>query len=368
MSQTPSTAEKSYRTLMAFVLTLATLLFAVNCALADVTALSYITLAAFFAFAVIATRSKALVIAVAAFAVFGSLMLPVWTVSYLLSGIGTVAAVAAAIRNKRYFVLLALPAAYGICLAVGADPIAALGTLVFLPPALVLGILLRKNVKNGTLIASTATCLFLLPVVALVALVYKETGTVSLSFFTDYIEAFRDAFVPEMSAMFEELGMPNAQEALLQGFNLAVRLLPAISIIMCELVAYLAVLLGIALADTDKEHPLPVHTRIFRMETASAVMFLIALVFSFLLQGTDGTAGVLWISAYNLFLILLPGLALQELLLFVAKFRAGQVGIFFPLLLVIFAGALLPALLALMGAFYLIRDSRSRRKRNGDDI
>lgn len=368
MNQTPSTAQRSYRTLMAFVLATATLLFAVNCALADVTALSYITLAAFFAFAVIATRSKVLVIVFAACAVLGCLIFPVSTVSYLLSGIGTVAALASAIRNKRYFVLLALPAAYGVCLAVSGDPIASLGTLVFFPPALVLGILLRKNVKNGTLIASTAGCLLLLPTVALVAVAYQETGTVSLSFFTDYIMAFRDALIPEMSVMFETLGVPNAEEILLQSFNAVIRLLPAIAIIMCELVAYLAVLLGIVLADTDQDSPLPVHTRVFRMETASAVVFLVALVLSFFLQGMDGTAGVLWISAQNLYLILLPGLALQEILLFVSKLRTGQVGIFLPLLLILFAGALLPALLALLGAFHLIRDSRSRHERNGDDI
>ena len=52
MNQTPTKAERSSRTLMAFVLALATLLFAVNCAFADLPALSYITLAAFFAFAV----------------------------------------------------------------------------------------------------------------------------------------------------------------------------------------------------------------------------------------------------------------------------------------------------------------------------
>lgn len=368
MNQSPTTTERSYRTLMAFVLALAILLFAVNCAFADLPVLSYITLAAFFAFAVITTRSKALVIVLIAFAVLGGMTLPLWTVSYLLSGIGTVAAAAAAIRGKRYFILLALPAAYGICLAVSGDPIASLGALVFSPPALVLGILLRKNAKNGTMIASTAGCFLLLPAVALVAVAYQETGTVSLTFFTDYIMAFRDALIPEMSVMFEELGVPDAEELLLQSFNAVIRLLPAICIITCELLAYLAVLLGTALADTDKEDPLPAHSRAFRMETVSAVIFLVALVLSLLLQGMSGTAGVLWISAQNLYLILMPGLALQQLLLFIAKFRAGRIGIFLPLLLIIFAGALLPVLLALMGAFHLIHASRAERKGNGDDI
>lgn len=368
MNQTPSTAQRSYRTLMAFILAIASLLFSVNCALADVTALSYVSLAAFFAFIVVTTRSKILVIAFGAFAVFGSTMLPVWMVSYLLSGIGMIAAIAAAIRNKHYFVLASLPLAYGVCLAISADPITALGALVLLPPALVFGILLRRNAKQGTLIASIAACLLLLPVAALTVLVYQETGSVSLAFFTDYIEAFRDAFIPEMSVMFEELGVENAEEILLESFNSVIRLLPAISIITCELVAYLAVLLGVSLADTDKENPLPAHTCSFRMETASAVVFLASLVLSFLLQGTTGTTGVLWISAQNLYLILLPGLALQELLLFVDKLRARKASILLPLLLVVFLGALLPALLALLGAFYLIRDSRSHSKGNSDDI
>lgn len=371
MDQTPRSShstEKAYPTLVAIACTVALFLFATNCVFSNVTALSYITLCAFFAFAVITTRSKPVMIALAIPAALGLLWIPITSLSLFFAGIGIIAIVATTIRNKQYGLLLALPVAYGVCIAVSGDPLPSLGAFFFLPPALVMGILLQKKAKRGTLVAATAGSLLLIPAVTLIAFAYNETGTVSLSFFTDYIGAFRDALIPEMVALFEEVGLANTEEALLAGFNAVVRLLPALCIILCEILAYLASMLAIQLADTDKEHPLPLHTRFLRMETTSAVVFLAALLFYFLLQGMDGNAGVLWISALNLVLILAPGLALQELMLFVERFRARRAGILLPLLLFFFTGMLFPLLLALLGAFHLIRESRIRRKGNGDNI
>lgn len=360
--------ESTYQTLMAIVCAVALLLFLVNCVFFEVAVLAYLTLVAFFAFTAIATRSKGTVITLAVFAGLGFLTTPVSTVSYLVSVVGIIAIVASAIRKGQYLTLLAIPVAYGICFAVSGDPVASLGALVFLPPAIVMGVLLRKKVKRGTLITSTAGCLLLLPVVSLVSLAYAETGTVSVTFFTDYLFAIRDALIPQMVSLFEEAGMPDTEEILLQGFNAVFRLLPALLIIVCEVLAYLASTLGISLADTDKAHPLPHHTRFLRMETTSAVVFLIAFLLSFALQGTSGATGVVWISAQNLCLILLPALALQELVFFADRFREGRVNILFPILFVILAGISLPLLLALMGAVHVIRNNRSRRVGNGDDI
>lgn len=368
MNLTTSKQENTYQTLMAIISAVALLLFSVNCAFFEVAVLSYVTLAAFFAFATIATRSKGTVITLAVFAVLSALSAPVSMVSYLLSGIGVIATVSAAIRKGQYLTLIAIPAAYGVCFAVSGDPVASLGALVFLPPAIVMGILLRKKAKRGTLVAIPAGCLLLLPVISLVSLAYAETGTVSISFFTDNLFAIRDALIPELAALFEEAGMPNTEEVLLQSFNLVLRILPALCIIVCEILAYLAGTLGLALADTDKENPLPFHTRLLRMETASAIVFLIMFLLAFAMQGMSGNAGVVWVSALNLCLILMPALALQELIFFAERFRAGQANILFPIIFVILSGIFLPFLLALMGAVHVIRNNRSRRVGNGDDI
>lgn len=358
----------AYQSLITTVCAIALLLFLIHCALVEVAVLSYAVLVAFFAFAVVATRSKTVVVALAIPAALGFLCMPISSVAYFLSGIGIIAIVAVAIRKGQYLSLLAIPVAYGVCLAIVGDPVFSLGTLTFVPPAIVMGVLLRKDAKRGTLIASTAGCIAILPVITLAALAYGETGTISLSFFTDYVTALRDALIPEMVAMFETAGVANTEQILLAGFNTVIRLLPAILIILCEILAYLASVLGIALVGSGKDSPLPLHTRVLRMETVSAIVFLIALALSLLLQGMQGTAGVVWISAQNLTLILLPGLAIQELLLFVAKLRAGRASIFFPIIFVIFAGFMLPVLLALMGAVRLIRDSRSFHNNNGDGI
>lgn len=369
MSPVTSKPKDQYQTLMTVVCTVALLLFLVNCAFFQVAVLSYLTLGAFFAFAAVTTRSKGVVIPLAVFAGLGILSMPVAMVSYLVAGIGAIAVIAAAIRKGQYLTLLAIPAAYGVCVAVSGDPIGALGALVFLPPAVVMGVLLRKEAKRGTLIAATAGCILLLPIVSFAILAYTETGTVSLTFFTDYFFAFRDAFIPEMIAAFEEVGAPTAdlEEILIQGFDAILLLFPALLVIACEIPAFLASVLGVALADT-REHPLPLRTRYFRMETTSAVIFLIALVLGILLQGTDDTLGVIWISAQNLYLILLPALALQELFFFAERFRAGRVNLFFVVLFIALANVSLPYFLAVLGAFHLIRDSRLRHRRGGDDI
>ncbi len=334
----------------------ALLLFLLGVPFMNVPVFPYITLIIFFVFLTVLTRSKGVVILFALPAVLGFLVFPVETMSLFFSAIGAIGVIALSLRLKQYLVLLAAPAAYSIAFAVTLDPIHAIGALVFLPPALLVGILYANNAKRGTLIAAAVGSLFALLAIGFCLLVYLDRGSLSAETILAFIEEFKSLLLGEITAMFAELEMPVPTESLSGAFDAVLRLMPAILIIVCEVIGYFATLLALVLTKAHGDDTVPIRTSAFIMEPVSAVVFLIAALIALF---SMSAGGVLGLTAQTLFLILAPGFALCEVLAYVAQMRTGlRISPFFLILLIIVAGSFLPMLLAFMGAFRILRNRR----------
>lgn len=348
----PSASAAYPKSITAIIHALALLLFAWGGVFNDIPLFSYLLILVFFVFVAITTRSKAVFLLLALPGIAGFLFLPVSALALFYAAIGVIGVTASVIRQKMCLLLLAFPVAYGIAFAMVGDPVQAVGTLIFLPPALVMGVLLKKEARRGNMIALGTAALLVLVAGALAAFVYTKTGTVTAEALLTIIEDIRKALIPEMLPLFEEMGMPMSEELLSEAFHAVILLLPAAAVVICELISYLGSLLGVWLAIAAQD-TLPLRTAVFRMEPVSAILFLLAGLVT-LLAPVDGMVGPI---AHNLYIILLPGLALGEIFSVAAGLheKRARMAPMLLILICILAGGILPDLLALLGAFGLIK-------------
>ncbi len=334
-------------------------LFMLGGLFSNIFGLSLAVLIAFLVLGALAGFSKGTLIAIGCATLFYCVNdLPLGLIGRLFSVIGVLCTVGIIIAFGKYLYLLTLPIGYGIALLICGNPILALGTLVFLPPAFVLGIMVKKGCRQSNIILGTTACFVLLFAGALAAWLYTKSGTLSLDYLTNVIKETRELFISEMLLAFEETGIAMTEDILREASSLTIGLLPAMLILIFELAVYPAVRTTTGTCHRLGEKKPSPSTMVLRLETVSAILFLAAIV---LMLFADG---VFMLVLGNLILLLLPAFALVEIISIVAQIRLGIMPLspFFIILILCFAGSLLPMLLALLGAIHTITANRTRNR------
>lgn len=292
----------------------------------------------------------------------GSPILPLLLCTIAVIGFGGFAA-----QAIHPLILAATPVlAYLLALGITQDPSRSLSVLLLIPATLVLALALRHKLSKTASIAAVAVALSA-TVLALVLFALLSAGTVpDVAFVSDLITSFREQFVSEFMSAANSAELSSVlgnvtRESVSTLVNAFLRLLPAILIVIVEILSYFACLIAVTLRNTQfPEHPLPHTCLAFRMSAVSAVLFLISFVLSLLPAGNSDTVGVLLVSAMNLFVILLPGLALCGVLRLLVSFRQKRfLSPILLFLLFLWFSSLIPTILALIGAIAILRTEKA---------
>jgi hypothetical protein len=219
--------------------------------------------------------------------------------------------------------------AYAAALAMTRDPFVAAAALIPFPAMIVLGLGTRSSAAKeegmtrvGVVCAtSLALGVTLLAVIALV--IFHQLRTLSLDVLAAEVEALREALInditsaeipegmdPEMVAELEKLlTYSGAQNLVNSVFNL----LPALFVVAVNLISAVAQMIQHAtLCVFGYDECLTERVRIFRMSLISCLVFLVAYFISFA-EGQEAST-LTGTVAQNIYMILLPGLALAGLI------------------------------------------------------
>ncbi len=291
--------------------------------------------------------------------------------SLLLAITAAVGCGAFAIRYANRFLLLLAPiGAYAIAFALTENVVLSLLVFAPVPGAIVLFLAVRKGLSRTATVASVATVLVAIAAFVLFLTVHLKYGNVTVKFFTDFLTSFRDKMIEKYIDAVKTAGLSHVmtvdKDVLNAAINLLIRLIPAGVVLIAEIMAYFSGLIAVSMHSVYfPEQPLSHEVLTFRMSSVSAVMFLLSFL-AFLLFPTDSnTFGIVSVSAMNLNLILIPGLALCGILNFLANLRQRKQISLIPTLLflavLIFYTAVIPYILAFSGAFAILRTGRKRR-------
>ncbi len=229
--------------------------------------------------------------------------------------------------------LAALPVipllSYGLTLLLSGDAFASLTVLLPWPAAWALAVGTRRSAEKEDgpnrvgVICATALALGLTAAVLLAVFLFRDLGTMEPAALTDFLEELRLAHIdkylaqpmpegltPELTELWKEMHTyANAENTINSIFNL----LPAICTVAallfataCQSIQHAALrAFGMESCVTDR-------VKAFEMSLLSCVVFLIAVLAVFLDTGSFSTLG--GTVALNIYIILLPGLALAGLL------------------------------------------------------
>jgi hypothetical protein len=351
-------------------LALALTFFMTFCAFPEVTLYRYMVILVFVLLLFIAVRSRLvtiLSILPCALAFLNAELSPAFVL--LLCAIAIIGYGGFAITSIHPALVAAAPVASCLlAFAITGDPVRALDTLVFVPMALVAALALRlKFSRTGAIAAVTAT---LLTVTAgLLFLLLPEGVSLSAESISEFVARVREIMseaLLELSSLddrFAPFG-ENAEEISETLVNTTLRLLPSLVIVSAEILAYLACLIAITMRTSQfPEEKLPAECRVFRMSALSAILFLISFALSLFPLGKNDTIGILLITALNLFVILLPGLAVCGAIRLLVAFR--QKHMLPPILLILLClwfASVLPTILAFLDAFTILRTEKFLNK------
>lgn len=231
-------------------------------------------------------------------------------------------------QQLLYFPLLPI-LAYAISAAVSRDLIGSVAALVPFPPMIVLALGTRHSAEKedgltrvGVICATSLT--LGLSLGAMIALsVYRQLGTLEFSALLDALESTRLAFINEITSleippelgeeavaeMKEMISYANAENMVNSVFNL----LPALAVVAVNLIAATVQTLQHATLRTfGHEACITDRVKAFRMSLISCIVFLVAYLVAFL-EGTDAST-LTGTVAQNIYIILMPGLALAGLI------------------------------------------------------
>ncbi len=321
----------------------------------------FIAIGAFFGLIAVSGSPKTTFIIAGAAALFGLTYFPVESagpVGSFFSAIGIMTVVGTAFSLKKYYALLAVPVGYGLTFLVCGDPILAIGSLVFLPPAAVMGFMIQKGRKQSGIVTGVAVCLCAILALAVAAILYTTTGKLSVDNLAEIISAERDALIKETMTAAAQMEIELDEEMLTVLVNTVIGILPAIIILLFEVMIYPAVRMCIGIQYRFGNKKPSTETMVLRLETVSAIIFFASFLVS--LFGNN----VVSLAAENIYLLLMPAFALVEAISILAKMRLGLFRIrpVFLILLLLFVGSFLPTILAAMGAYHTIVSNRLRAK------
>ena len=232
-------------------------------------------------------------------------------------------------KEKLTLFPLILMAAYAVTTVLSRDPVGSLAVLVPFPAMLVLAWGTRHSAarEDGLtrvgVICATSLALGLSMAAMITLSVYRVLGTLEPTALMEGMEALRvsiiEAFVnteippdlnPEAIAELEEMLTYSNVENMVNGvFNL----LPALAVVAVNLLSITAqTLQHAALRTFGFEASITERVRAFRMSLIACIVFLGAYLVTFL-EGSDAST-LTGTVAQNIYIILLPGLALAGLL------------------------------------------------------
>ena len=324
-------------------------------------------------FALFGLRSKGLAIAVGAFAAIS--LFSVGTLSgaaYIVSVIAIIGLGAAtALHLKPWLSALLALAAYAVSFVVTGDPIASLATLLFVPSAILLAILIARGVDRVPAIGAVSICLLITIAVPVLFAVYGAYGELSAATLTSIINGLRsqalEAYTTSIPLLPEELQAAATEELFHNAFDAIIALFPAIVVVACLLPSFVAHLVAVTVCRrTDYAKKLTLGAQIFVMSKVSAVVFIIAFLLPVLGLGSSQEAQIISVTAENINLMLLPAFLLVGALGIIGFFlrQRGCLNFWSVLALIaliVYGGGFVLYPLAFFGAIRTLRTPRHFR-------
>lgn len=233
-----------------------------------------------------------------------------------------------AVQTKKNFLWFPIVpiVAYALTLAVSLDPVGSVAVLIPFPPmvALALGTRNSATKEDGLtrvgVICATSLALGLSLGAMILLSVYRLLGTLDPAVLADALEAFRLSLIeeivsteipteglsPEALEEFESLFSYSSVSNMINGvFNT----LPAMAVVTVNLIAAAVQLIQhAALRTFGFGESITARVKAYRMSLISCIVFTVAYLVS-LLEGTE-TSTLTGTVAQNIYIILLPGLAL----------------------------------------------------------
>ncbi len=356
---------------MSLLLALSLMFFMSFSAFTEVKLYRYMVVLVFVLLLFIAVRSKLVTILAALpclLAFLGAEASP--DLPLLLCAVAVIGFGGIAIETVHPLILSAAPVlSYLLAFGLTGDPIRALSILAFVPVAAVLALALHFRFSRTASIAAVSVAIFVCAALALMFISPYKENLLSSEFIDNFIATHRELLTTELMSMADSAEFSSVlgnvtQDDIASLTNTFLRLLPAILVVAVETVAYFACLIAVSLRSSQlPEHPLPPKCLAFRMSAVSAVLFLVSFVLLLLPTGNSDAIGIVLVTAMNLVLILMPGLAVCGVLRILASFYQKRA--FSPILLIILLiwfSYLLPAILAFVGAFAILRTEKAARK------
>ena len=232
-------------------------------------------------------------------------------------------------KNLLWFPFVAM-VAYALTLAVSRDPIGSLAVLIPFPPMVVLALGTRDSAakENGLtrvgVICATSLALGLSLGAMILLSVYRHLGTLDPTVLAEALEAFRLNLIDQIVSTeipteglnqealeeFESLLSYSSVSNMVNGiFNT----LPAIAVVTVNLIAAAVQMIQhAALRTFGFEESVTPRVKAYHMSLISCIVFTLAYLVS-LLEGTE-TSTLTGTVAQNVYIILLPGLAMAGML------------------------------------------------------
>ncbi len=321
--------------------------------------LSLAVLVAFLVLGAMAGFSKGSLIALGCIMLIYCLNdLPVAFIGTFFSVLGVLSAVGILIAFGKYFYLFTIPVGYALALLICGDGVLALGTLLFLPPAVVLGFMVKKGCRQSNIVIGTTAAFVMLLAIAIAAWLFTQEGEFSLEPLFQILKKARDLLAAEMLIVATAGELPLTEEMLKETATLTMCLLPAALVLAFETIVYPAVRTVVGTCHRLGEKKPSPETMVLRLETVSAIVFFAAIVLAIFADG------ILMMVVDNLILLLTPAFLIVEVISLLAQLRLGVLRIspFLLLMLVFFAGSILPMFLAVLGALHTIFSNRARMR------
>ncbi|MBO4979282.1 MAG: hypothetical protein J6D16_02620 [Clostridia bacterium] len=352
------------------ILSAALAFFMVFCAIPEVIFCRYMVVLVFVLLLFVAVRSR-LVTALSILPCMMAFLAAESSPSFalLLCAVAVIGYGGFAITAVHPILVIATPvAAYLLGFAITANPMRALFSLTLVPFAVVAAVSLRLRLSRTASVAAVSTALVIGFLALVVLSVIVGGGSLSADTLRAFVlyakELLTQSLTPltevtELSAIFGVTA-----ETVSATVNSILRLSPTMLIVPIEILSYLACLIAITLRGSQfPDEELPARCRLFRMSAPSAVLFLVSFALSLLPAGRSDAFGIFLVSALNLALILMPGLALCGAIQIFVSFRKKRS--LPPLLLIILClwfSSLLPMILACVGAFGILRTEKAWQK------
>lgn len=311
-------------------------------------------------------------------------LIPTTVLLCIVFAVGEGATLLATLPKKQAWIFPLIPLlAYAVAAAVSRSLLAALTVLIPLLPMLVLAWGTRNSAakEDGLtrvgVLCATSLALLLSFLVAVLAYLYCQLGTLNLTVIGELVEAYRTAYVDAILAIplpegtteeMKELLSPKNVENLV---NSMINLLPALTVITVNVTVAVAQLISHAsLRAFGFEASITDRVRTFRMSLISCLVFIVS-YFIVILSGSEESTLASTV-ATNVYLILLPGLALAGLLrvtVWLAKKREGGGCLFFLIFLLpvlLFLAPLVLAIVEVIGHIFVSITSRIKPPDDSD--